>query len=330
MITTTTLLPGVTLQCFHDTRFKQGCLSFQLIRPMCREEASKNALIPAVLLRGCSAAPDLRAITLRLDDLYGASVGALVRRVGDYQTTGLYCSFMEDRFAFSGDRILEPMIAFLKELLFDPVLVNGAFHPDFVESEKTNLIATIESQLNDKRSYALSQMLKKMCPTDSYGIPRLGQVPQVRAITPEDLTGHYRRILAESRIDLFYVGSTPADQVAKLLMPLFEGLDRSYVNLPEQTPFQDPPTGNHTQTMNVAQGKLAIGFATPITTRDEDFPVMQVLNSLFGGGMTSKLFLNVREKQSLCYDIHSGYYGSKGSLYVARSPMKSSAPPRSP
>ena len=93
MIKTIELTQGVTLRCFRDQRFKQGCLSFSLVRPMNQEEAAKNALIPAVLLRGTANYPDLRSITFRLDDLYGATVGSLVRRVGDYQTTVFYCSF---------------------------------------------------------------------------------------------------------------------------------------------------------------------------------------------------------------------------------------------
>ena len=114
MIQTIALLPGVTLRCFPAERFKQGCLSIQFLRRMCREEAALNAIIPAILLRGTTAHPDLRAITLRLDDLYGASVGALVRRAGDYQTVGLYSSFIEDRFALTGDRVLEPCWIFLR------------------------------------------------------------------------------------------------------------------------------------------------------------------------------------------------------------------------
>ena len=103
MTQTIELMPGVTLRCFPDRRFKQGALSFQIVRPMSREEAALNALIPTVLLRGTVKHPDLRAITLRLDDLYGAAVGATVRRAGDYQTTGLSCGFIEDRYALPGD-----------------------------------------------------------------------------------------------------------------------------------------------------------------------------------------------------------------------------------
>ena len=114
MIETLPLLPGVVLRCCRDARFKQGCLSVQLVRPMAAEEAAMNSLLPAVLLRGTRLHPDLRSITMALDDLYGAAVSPLVRRVGDYQTTGLYCSFMDQRFALPGDRVLEPMAAFLR------------------------------------------------------------------------------------------------------------------------------------------------------------------------------------------------------------------------
>ncbi len=317
MIQTFELTPGVTLRCFPDDRFKQGSLSLQLLRPMCTQEAAMNALLPAVLLRGSRNFPDLRAITLGLDDLYGAAAGALVRRVGDYQTTGLYCSFIEDRYALEGDRILEPMIRFVEELLLQPVLENGVFHRDYVESEKHNLISTIESQKNDKRAYAGSQMLKKMCREDSFGIPRLGETEQVQAITPETLYAHYRRILKESPIHLFYVGSAQPETVAALLKPLFRDTERNYVNLLPQTAFCGGEEGDYTEQMDVAQGKLCMGFVTSITLRSGNFAAMQVVNMLFGGGMTSKLFMQVREARSLCYDIGSGYHGSKGILTVS-------------
>ncbi len=310
------LSPGVTLRCFPDNRFKQSALSIQFIRPMCREEAALNALLPAVLLRGCESCPDLQQITLRLDDLYGASVGALVRRVGDYHTTGLHASFIEDRYALQNDVILAPMVDFLRELLFAPVLENGVFREDFVESEKRNLIATIESQKNDKRAYAGSQMIKKMCAADSFGIPRLGEKEQVSAITAQSLYDHYRKILKESPVHLFYVGSAQPEQIANLLQPLFLR-DSSPISLPPQTAYQDSGAGEYTEALDVAQGKLCMGFVTDITLRSPDFAAMQVFNALYGAGMTSKLFMNVRERLSLCYDIGSGYHSSKGIFTVS-------------
>jgi predicted Zn-dependent peptidase len=283
---------------------------------MCREEASLNALLPAVLLRGCASTPDLRAITLRLDDLYGASVGALVRRVGDLQTTGFYCNFIADRYTMGGEALLEPMVAFLGELLLDPVTEKGIFRRDFVQSEKKNLISALQCQLNDKRAYASNKLLRSMCRKDPFGIPRLGRVQEVKKVTANALYTHYRKVLKESRVDLFYVGPQDPAQIAQVLTALFAGLERCPECLPEQTPYRVCPGKEMAETMDVTQGKLALGYYTPITSRHPDLAAMQVMNTLFGSGMTSKLFQNIREKQSLCYDIGSSFYGSKGILTV--------------
>ena len=311
------LMPGVTLRTYPDRRFKQGCLTFQIVRPMRAEEATMNALLPAVLLRGTEKHRDLRDITLRLDELYGASVGALVRRVGDYQTTGLSCGFIEDRFCIPGDQVLAPMIDFIRELLFEPILEEGGFCKSFVESEKKNLIATIESELNDKRVYAMGRMVKTMCKADSYGVPRLGDVESAAAIDPVTLYRHYQKILKESRIDIFYVGTAKLEDIAAMVMPLLQSIERNYQPLPNQTPFQDAGGADVVEEMDVTQGKLCMGFVTPITNRDRDFVPMQLMNTIFGAGMTSKLFVNVREKLSLCYSVGSGYYGSKGIVTVS-------------
>ena len=317
MIQTIQLAPGITLRCFADTRFKQGRLSIQIIRLQKADEAAMNALIPTVLLRGCEGHPDLRAITNRLDELYGASVGTMVRRIGDYQTTGFYCGFMEDRFAMDGDRILEPMVRFVGQLLLQPLTENGGFLSGFTASEKKNLIATIESDLNDKRAYTMGKLLKTMCRADSFGVPRLGDKESVTGIDPVSLYRHYRHMLRVSPIELFYVGSTPAGRVAELLTQMFASVERAYEPLPAQTPFHDTECSDETEQMDIVQGKLCMGFTTSILNTSAEFAAMQVLNTLFGAGMTSKLFMQVREKMSLCYAIGSGYYGSKGILTVS-------------
>ena len=317
MITVMEILPGITLRCCQESRFKQGCMSIQFLRLMDRQEAALNALLPAVLLRGTVRCPDLRAITQRLDDLYGASASTLVRRVGDYQTVGLYAGFISDKYALTGDRVLEPMLAFVGELLLEPATEGGVFRRDYVESEKKNLISTIEAERNDKRAYCAARMLENMCRADSYGIPRLGDKDAVAAITPETLYSHYRRILRESPVEVFYVGEAAPETVAQGLKAAFAGLDRDCGLLPAQTPFHTCQGSHSQEEMDITQGKLSMGFVTPITNRQKEFAAIQLCNAVFGAGMTSKLFMNVREKMSLCYAIGSGYYGSKGIVTVS-------------
>ena len=318
MIQTIQLTPGVVLRHYPDQRFKTAIVSVQLLRPMCRQEAALNALLSAVLLRGSKNHPDMRSITARQDELYGVSIPPLLRRIGDRQTIGLFCGFLEDRFALPGDRVMAPALEFLRELLLEPKLVEGIFDPEFVESEKKNLIADIESELNDKRAYAASRMFRAMCEGDSFAVPLRGKVEDVRAITPRSLFDHYRTVLRTSPVEIFFVGSAPAREVADCLMPLACCLAAEPMQLPAQTPFiPRAPKREFSESMDLNQGKLSMGFTTPVTNRHPDFAAMQVFNAVYGSGMTSKLFMNVREKLSLCYYAGSGYYGSKGIVSVS-------------
>ena len=317
MIKTIEILPGVVLRCCRDTRFKQGRISFQFIRSMDKAEAALNALLPDVLLRGTQDHPSLRAINQHLDANYGVGMGALVRRVGDYQTCGFGFALLEDRFALAGDSVLEGVLNFLEELLTRPLVENGAFLPDIVESEKKNLISTIESELNNKAAYSMGKLLKSMCRRDAFGLPRLGEKEDVAAIQPQELYAHFLRLRRESQIEVFYVGSADSGKLADAIRVLVGKWDRNYVNLPDQTTFT-PVEGEHLiESMDIAQGKLSMGFITPVYNRHPQFAALQVFNVIFGAGMTSKLFQNVREKMSLCYSVGSSYYGSKGIVTVA-------------
>ena len=318
MIQTIPLTPGVVLRHYPDKRFKTAVLSVQFQRPLCREEASLNALLSAVLLRGTEKNPDMRAITARLDDLYGANISPLMRRIGDVQTVGLFLSCLEDRFAMPGDQVLAPGLDLVREILLTPKTVNGCFDPEFVESEKKNLIADIEAELNDKRAYAASRMLRAMCEGDSFALSLRGERSDVEAITAESLYAHYQKVLRTSPVELFFVGSADAETVAQLLRPLAQAIATEAEALPAQTPFTAKVEEREfSEAMDINQCKLSMGFTTSITNQHPDFAAMQVFNALYGAGMTSKLFGNVREKMSLCYYVGSGYYGSKGIVTVS-------------
>ena len=204
----------------------------------------------------------------------------------------------------------------MTQLLLEPILEKGAFSQDFVENEKKNLISAIESTRNNKRAYANAQLLKAMCKEDPFGIPQYGEPEQVAAITAQSLYDHYQKVLTTYPVNIFYVGSAQPEKVAQLLKPLIHRLTGIRNPLPAQTPFTPCPGSHNREKMDVTQGKLCMGYVTDITIRDSRFAAMQVLNTILGGGMTCKLFMQVREKLSLCYDIHSAYHGSKGLVIV--------------
>lgn len=312
------LLPGVRLTCVQTEKFKTGCFSVNLLRPLRRDEAGLNALLPNVLLRGTERHTSMQAISAHLDTLYGASMGTLVRKKGETQTTGFYADFLCDRLSPDGSPVLEPMIRFLGEVLLQPYLENDCFRRDFVEGEKQNLVNAIEASLNDKRSYAMQQLIQNMCRDEPYGVSRLGDAEQVRAITPQTLTAHWRRVLATSRIEIFYLGAQSAETVAALFREALGALPRG--TLAEtgtcvQTGADTARTVE--QALDVTQAKLCLGLRTGCTCRDADYLALMLLNAVYGGGVSSKLFRNVREKRSLCYYVSSSVEKFKGVMVIS-------------
>lgn len=318
MIETIELAAGVTLLAVQTEKFKSGCFSFNLMRPHTKAAAPLDALLPSVLLRGSERWPDMRAISMRLDELYGATLGTLVRLRGETKLTGFYADFIEEAFLPAGEAVFAPMVEFFRDILFHPALENGLLNARYVESEKQNLIHAIESAQNDKRVYAAMRMRRIMCEGEAASIPRLGYAEDVAAITPEALTAHWRTVLRTAPIMLFYAGRRTPQEAAALFRPLFDGLERDPVSPPPTVVRRSAETVREvTESMDVTQGKLVIGMRTGITASDPDYPALVLLNSVYGSGVTSKLFVNVREKRSLCYYASSAVKKFKGLMIVS-------------
>ena len=313
----TEILPGVYLTAVQSDKFKTGCFSLNLLRPMKKEEAAANALIPSVLLRGSETCPDIASISAKLDELYGASVGTLVRKKGEVQLVGFYCDYVQDEYV--DEPVFAPVMAFLAELLLHPRLENGAFPEAVVDSEKLNLENAMLSRINDKRTYAASQLIRTMCAGQPYGIPRIGDPDDLTEITAKSLYAHYRDLLATSRVELFYMGSLSPEAVAKVLQTVLADLPRAEAFVPVGTTPAPAarPLQEKTERLDVTQGKLSLGFFTDITAKDPRYPALVLAATVFGGGATSKLFTNVREKMSLCYYASASFEKFKGVLSVS-------------
>ena len=309
------IMPGVYLNYIRAAKFKTGSLSVQLITPLDEETAAQGALLPAVLRRGTMRCPDLRALSTALDLLYGAAVAYTVRKKGENQCLGFVASFIDEAYIPAGEKLLEPMCDLLGELLLDPVTKNGRFVPEYVESEKTNLTDAVRGIINDKRDYADMRLLQEMCAQERYGVDKLGTVERVRRITGQTLYAFYRGLLAASRVELFYCGSAEKARVENALRRAFAALPRGEIVAPVYAAHRDAPAQPRyvTEKLDVTQGKLSLGFRVT----SDDAPATMLANLIFGGYSNSKLFLNVREKLSLCYYASSGYHRSKGIITVS-------------
>ena len=321
-VDTIDILPGVTLTCVKTEKLKTGSLSVNIINGLRRDTAALSALLPRVLRRGSSEHPDMERLSAALDDLYGARVEPLVRKKGELHSTGFYADFPDSRFIPDGDDILEKTIALLGGILLSPDMHDGILRSDYVESEKSNLIDDIRASINDKRSYSIDRLLKAMCSDEAFSLSRLGEEEEVSKITPEALTAHYGNMISNSRVEIVFCGSADAACIESALRSALRNMPgRSDASMPETEVVcypQTPMPRRVTEPLDISQGKLAIGFRLGKAMAGvPDYPALIVFNSIYGGGATSKLFLNVREKLSLCYYASSIIDRNKGVMIVA-------------
>ena len=314
-VTRTKLADGVYLTYLPARKFKTSLLSAQFVTPITKETAAAYALLPAVLRRGTVTYPDMGAMATHLDQLYGARIDYTIRKKGENQCIGFVASLIDDSYALGGEKLLEPVAALLGELICDPVTKHGRFIPAYFESEKTNLIDAIRSLINDKKDYADSRLLREMCAGEAYGIPRLGDEADVEKLQPKKLYAHYKELISTARLELFYSGSASQKRVEQALLSAFSTLPRDVVR--EIAVSQDHVARTEVlrieDEMDVTQGKLGMGFSCG----SDDSAALLLGNTLFGGSSNSKLFLNVREKLSLCYYASSLYHRQKSLITVS-------------
>jgi len=317
----TEIKPGISLTCINTDKFKSGCVTVNILCRLSRETAAANALLPRVLRRGSEKLPDMESISAALDDLYGVRIEPVIRKKGELHCIGFYSDFPDDRYIPDGESVLEKAIHTTGELLLSPVLQDGKLRSDYIESEKSNLIDDIRASINDKHGYAIDRLLEEMCCDEVYGISRLGSENEALAISSESLTAHYSDVVRNSRIEIFYCGSASPGRVTTAVEAAFTELPaRKNTEVPDTNIIYYPVTETprrFTENLDVTQGKLTVGFRMGDAMKEPDYPALMLFNALYGGSVSSKLFLNVREKLSLCYYASSMVDKHKGVMLVS-------------
>ena len=317
----TQLFPGVWLRTVHTDKFKSAYLSLTLMTQLNRENASANALLPRVLRRGTMVHPDMESLSAALDELYGGAVEPVVRKKGESQCVGFLASFLDNAYALNGEDILSGAAELLGEMLLNPLTRDGVFDPDYVEGEKANLIDELRGQINDKRIYATRRLTQLMCREENFGADKLGQEDKVAAITPESLWARYQKLLSSAQIEVYYSGSADPERVREIMERVFSTLpvsqEREEPECEVRIHAEQEPNVIE-EVMDVNQGKLAMGWRTGgITVWEEECPALVLCSAVFGGTSMSKLFMNVRERLSLCYYASSALEKQKGLMIVS-------------
>lgn len=300
-----------------DPKFKHNRISVNYILPLERETVSENALIPFLLRKGSRECPDFTLLNQRLYSLYGASLSADVSKYGGYQVLELSISGLDDRFTLDGEAMVAECAKLLSGLATDPNLPDGAFPQKDVELEKQYLIDSIEAEINDKRAYAINKCRTIMCQGEPAALRKYGYVEDVEKITPQSAAEAFLRVRRTARVEILFVGCGDSAPAQEVLEATFAKLDRAPIELPEQVKVPAAAAvKDEVERMDLSQSKLAMGFRTGEIRDMAELSAARMMVAMFGGTPFSRLFINVREKLSLCYYCAARFDRITGILMV--------------
>jgi predicted Zn-dependent peptidase len=305
----------IRIHVLPTDQFKTFAISIYIGLPLSEDQVTATALTPFVLRRGTEQHPETKQFREYLDDLYGAGFGFDIYKRGDYQIVQMRMDIINDRFVSTSESLLKQGLEFLGETLAKPVLEHNHFRDKYVDSEKQTLQKRIEAVVNDKIRYAAERCIEEMCNDEPYRLHPLGKITDLTPITSSLLYEHYNQWLHSASIDIYVVGNTTLDEVETIVSKAFQFPRTDNVGY-KKTKMIPAPEQVKTivEKLDVNQGKLNMGLRTKITYADDQYPTALMYNGVLGGYPHSKLFINVREKESLAYYASSRLDGHKGIL----------------
>jgi predicted Zn-dependent peptidase len=311
------LKKGIHLHTRKTDQFKTVNFSLKFKQNLSEKSASERSVLANVLLHSNKKYPSNSSFRSALDELYGTSMYMDSTKKGNEHIITFMAESVNDQY-LSLDGVLNQVIELLQTVLFDPNTDNHAFKENIVKREKDSVIQRIESIYDDKTRYAQQRLVELLRPNHPASIGANGTIEEVNAVTPNSLWDAYQKLLHEDEIDIYIVGDVDLEEMTEKIKNSIPLEGRELQNKKEIEFTGDvPKDSSHVkETQNMKQGKLHIGFETPITFTHPKFPIMQVTNGIFGGYPHAKLFMNVREKESLAYYVSSSFSSSYGLIFV--------------
>ncbi len=307
---------GIDGLFIENSRFNTTFVSFNFYTPLDAAEASENALLSYVLSSCCQKYKTFAELNMALSMLYGASIGVSVNKISGMQYIKLYVSVINDEFSLNGESTVKEAIGLLTSLIFNPKTENESFFEEDLVREKRKVCELIAAEMNDKRKYARKRCTQEMFEGESGGISAIGTAELINSVSGEQLYKAWKRLLNKAYVRINIVGKELSCGIFEDIKASFSNFNRdfSYDSLTSCVLKKNNSPKSVTERLNVAQGKLVMGFSSE--QYGTDAHALTVATDILGGGPYSKLFENVREKMSLCYYCAANAVKQSGYIMV--------------
>lgn len=222
------------------------------------------------------------------------SVGGELNAATSAETTAYYA------------RVLKDDVPLALDLLAD-ILLNATFDPTELAREQSVILQEIAAVQDCPEDVVFDLMQEAAYPGQAIGRPILGTPESVMRITPADLRAHLAEHYTAPNMVLAAAGAVDHDAFVSAAGSLFGDLPTTPAPPPQPAVYKG---GIARSPRDFEQSHLVLAYLAPSYREEGGYYAAQVLASVLGGGMSSRLFQEAREKRGLCYAIyafHSGY-----------------------
>lgn len=309
------LQEGVELHFIESDKFTTNRIRVRFAAEMSEQTVAGRVLVANLLEMGNQDYPSAQRLRMRLAELYGAHFSTSVSKRGRVHFVDLTISYINPHYLPEQEDITGEIIDFLEACLFKPLKNGSAFKEDVFAVEKNNLLSFLETEVEDNFYHADVEMSKLYYEDEAVQIPRVGRIDLVEQVTAETAFKTYSNMLRLDKIDIFVLGQV--DQA--LVQEKFSSFSFKYRNPKLELEYQQAyskVTRERVERKEARQSILELAYHLQVVYNDVNYPALLVFNGLLGAFSHSKLFMNVREKESLAYTIGSQISIFSGMLKI--------------
>lgn len=245
----------------------------------------------------------LREMILKKEDLYQLGYGCSSVTSGNYIIFKAYVKFISEKYTEKG--MNEASIRFFLDSVFKPNIENNQFKKEIFDLEKNNYLEYLEGKDDNPSRFANLRFNQILGASTPLAFDHSGNIEILKSLNEKSIYESYVDMINNSIVDVFFVGNMEVEEVTSIIDTYFQEISPLKTEKTHYISIPDYELQQVIEKSNFKQSKLRMGFTISDITDFERQYVLPIYNFILGGDADSLLFKNVREKNSLCYDVSS-------------------------
>ena len=305
------------IHLIQTDNFKTTTVSVNFREKIIKDEITIKRFLFQMLCTTTKKYNTERLLQIKTEDLYSLTLKESALKYGNIINNYIDIKFLNEEYTF--EHLLNESLKLLFQIIFNPNVTDNKFDKKTFELVKKDLKMSLETLKEDPGTLATVNSLKEMDKDDPVSYSLWGNEYEIDSINESNLYDYYKKMIKSSAIDIFVVGKFDQDEVIRMFK---ENFNVNTLKMSTLEPFITYDKCNKTINKceifpNLKQSKLRIICKILNLSMYERRYVLPLYTTILGGEANSRLFMNVREKESLAYSISSSNKGPNSIMIIS-------------